>query len=341
MPVLACESGFIDRGDLITPAALGWTLVEEVAFLDGCGGDESALGTYLRRLTAFTVDNQIEWLSQQLLTSENVYLPHGMRFTPTGDDAAYSVSDPRSTAYDQASLLLGLLHVADAETLDRRTKLLAQQIVSGVFDQLARHWDDERPILFDNLNDEVDSGPADWADAAIVARALDASTEIVPRRRDEAAALLEALSRVAIERGRIARPTDEAARLTVLLIASRSLDDTAARSAFLDGWQVYKRAHYGDGSSGASSALRPRPDWTFTPRELAIRLTLLSEIVRSVPGEGTAALRAATMHVDRDVLAAHVQLVEPRGAWLWHTRTACFDLAPVFAHLRGPLLDVP
>ena len=338
VPILEAGAGFLEREETITPAALGWTLVEEVLFLDGCGPSDSPLAGVLVELIAYTVDAQIEWLSAILLTSDDVdaYLPHGTRATILGEGTTYGVSDPRSTAYDQASLLLGLLHVAEGDALDRRTKLLAQQMASSVVDQLSLHWDDESAVLADELYGEVASEPAGWSDVSVVARALAAGAPILPGQRDRANEILDGLAHAALDRGRIRHRTDEAARLTVLLLATQSLGLTDATTGFTEGWHAYT-----DGAAAERSVVLARPDWTYTPGDLAIRLALLAEVARSIPEERETAFLAATEHIERDILAARVQLAEPRDLWLHHTRTPCFDLASVFAHLRGPIPDLP
>ncbi len=337
VPLFEDRMGFTDRSDLITPAALGWTLAEETRFLAACPGEPSGLAAYLRSLTTYVVENQVEWLSTILLSGGEAHLPHGIQATIVEENVVYGVSDPRSLVYDQASLLLGLLRVVEAEGLDRRTRLLAQQLASTVFERLALHWVDGSDIPTDILFGDVESGTADWADLAVVARALDASVDILSRHRGEVETRLAGLARATLDRGRIAQPTGEAGRLTVLLIASRSLDDADFRSAFLESWSIFKRIEYSDVGPG----LRSRQDWSQTPGELATRLALLNEIARTIPEERVAALRAATLHLDRDIVAARVQLVAPQGVWSVHSRAACFGFAPVFVHLRGALPELP
>jgi uncharacterized repeat protein (TIGR01451 family) len=338
MPVLEGETGFAEKSETITPAALGWALAAEVAFVDDCASGTSPLGTYLAKLVAFTIDNQVEWLAQMLLVSEaeEAFVPHGAHATIAQDNIVYSVSDPRSIAYDQASLLIGLVRVAESDALDRRTKLLAQQMASVAFDQLERHWDDASGMLVNELHAEVASDPAPWEDTAVVARSLAASASILPQRRSRAEELLDALARSALDCGRIVQRTAEAGRLTVLAVAARTIDQDDAQAGFTGGWNAYLA-----GDDAERSVLAARPDWTFTPGEIATRVALLSEVVRSLPAETTAALAAATVHVDMDTLAARVQLVDPGCIWLDHTRTPCSGLAPVFAHLRGPIPDLP
>jgi len=342
LPVLAGASGFIEKSDLVTPAALGWTLVEEVQFVDACQGEISPLLSYLRDLVEYTVDNQVEWLSQMILSSRTdiTYLPHGLRAPLTGDTLSFGVSDPRSTVYDQASLLLGLLRVSDSKMLGRRTRLLAQQLAVAVFDQLVLHWPSDSPLPLASLYDDVISDAVGWADVSVVSTALDSSMQMLPQRRDKAEELLRMLSQAAIERGRIPQTSAEAGRLTTLLVAARSSSDQAARTAFRDGWSAYALMHYGDGPAGVPVP-RSRPDWALTPRELSTRITLLTEVIRSVPEERAAALRAMTEHVDQDILASHVQLTDPRGLWLVYSRSGCFGFASVFARIDGPVLFVP
>jgi len=224
--------------------------------------------------------------------------------------------------------------------LGRRTKLLAQQLAVSTLDQLARHWSNASAIPVDSLYDEVISDPARWADLAIVATALESCMEILPRRQAQAEALLEMISRAAMEIDRIAQPAAEAGRLVALLIATRSLSDQVAYNAFLDGWSTYARGQYGD-TTAESSSLRSRPDWSLSPRELSARIALLSEVVRSVPDQRDIALRAITQHIAQDIIAARVQLVDPRGMWLVHSRAGCLGFAPVFARVYGPLWLAP
>ena len=337
-PVVESDTGFVEKSETITPAAVGWTLAAEAAFLDDGAVAGTRLNVYLGDLVAFTVDNQIEWLARFLLPSDgaHAYLPHGLHATSTGNDTVYGISDPRSTAYDQASLLIGLVRVAEADALDRRTKLLAQQMASVVFDQLERHWDIASGILLDELYADIASEPAAWDDAAVVVRSLSASGSILPRGTDRAKALLEALSAAALDRGPIAQRTAEAGRLTVLAVAAQVLGHEEARIGFTDGWFAYVA-----GGDVERSALRARPDWSFAPGEIATRIALLSEVSRAIPAEMPTALAAATVHVDTDILGAHVQLLDPARLWLDHAHTPCAGLAAVFAHLRGPIPDLP
>ncbi len=338
MPILEGETGFAEKSEAITPAALGWTLAAEASFLDACVPTATRLGAYLDALVACTVDNQIEWLARFLLPSngEDAYLPHGLRATSVGRETVYGVRDPRSTAYDQASLLIGLTRVAETHALDRRTKLLAQQLAAVAFDQLERHWDSASGVLVDALYAEVASEPAPWEEAAVVARAVAGSRSILPRRSGRAGALLEALAISALERGRIAQRTAEAGRLAVLAVAARAIEHGQARIGLIDGWSSYV-----EGIDMERSSQQARPDWSFTPGAIATRIALLVEVARSTPAELPAVLRLATVHVDTDILGAQVQLDDPANLWLDHAHIACTGLAPVFVHLRGPIPDLP
>jgi uncharacterized repeat protein (TIGR01451 family) len=333
VPILDRGEGFIDKADDITPAALGWTLAREMQFLEANAEVRSGLAATLAGFVSLVVDGQVAWLEEAVrLPADGAYLVHGMTPERSGDSVTYSVSDPRSLAYDQAALLLGLVRAAVGGGVDPQTARLAAELADGVFLQLGRH------ILVDGtlLVSLTDSGrSALWVDAAVAVRALSEAAAALPGREREARAFIASLA----SRARDAQPvglTEEAARIDLLLVAGRALGDSSLSEAGLAAWRAFAATSRDRDGRLALSTLA-RAGWRYSPAEAALAFELLGNVARADP---SLAAEAALLVADIllvDVLEERVQLRTAVGYWSEHVGIACFDAAPAFAVRIGPL----
>jgi uncharacterized repeat protein (TIGR01451 family) len=333
VPILDRGEGFIDKADDITPAALGWTLAREMQFLEANAEVRSGLAATLAGFVSLVVDGQVAWLEEAVrLPADGAYLVHGMTPERSGDSVTYSVSDPRSLAYDQAALLLGLVRAAVGVGVDPRTARLAAELADGVFVQLGRH------IAVDGtlVASLTDSGRlAMWVDAAVAVRALSAVGAALPGREREARAFIASLAGRALQAQPIGL-TEEAARIDLLLVAGRALGDNSLSEAGLAAWRTFAAtARDRDGRLVASTLARA--GWRYSPEEAALAFELLGDVARADPSlAGEAALLAADILL-ADVLEERIQLRTAVGYWSEHVGIACFDAAPVFAVRIGPI----
>ena len=332
MPVLDRGDGFIEKSAVITPAALGWTLVREVQFLEDCAAQNDALSTYLTQLAAYIIDGQLGWVFEVMdETNDSAYVPHEIRVAIAGDAIEYGVSDPRSTLYDQAALLIGLLRAAGADALSERSRRMAEQLAGGTFEQLALHWAAGDPAPQRTLTPEDDGIPLAWLDLAVAARALRSGAQALPQARSQAMQLLRRIAELAKQAEALDDPIEEAARLFVLVVAG----DAAERAITLQDWDGIRLI--GLDPAAERRALGPRSvvGWPNTPRQLGMLFELLAEVTAADASQRLAALDIAGVLLSEHVLADRVQLLAPIGYWRDHTEVPCFDLAPVFAVLRA------
>jgi uncharacterized repeat protein (TIGR01451 family) len=336
VPILDRGRGFIDKADDITPAALGWTLAREMQFLEANAEVRSGLAATLAGFVSLVVDGQVAWLEEAVrLPADGAYLVHGMTPERSGDSVTYNVSDPRSLAYDQAALLLGLVRAAVGSGVDPRTARLAAELADGVFVQLGRH------IAVDGtlVASLTDSGRlAMWVDAAVAMRALSAVAAALPGREPEARAFIASLAGQALQAQPIGL-TEEAARIDLLLVAGRALGDNSLSEAGLAAWRAFA-ATSRDRDGRLIASTLARAGWRYSPAEAALAFELLGDIARADPSlAAEAAVLAADMLLV-DVLEERVQLRTAVGYWSEHVGIACFDAAPVFAVRIGPIRGV-
>jgi uncharacterized repeat protein (TIGR01451 family) len=333
VPILDRGRGFIDKADDITPAALGWTLAREMQFLEANAEVRSGLAAALAGFVSLVVDGQVAWLEEAVrLPADGAYLVHGMTPERSGDSVTYSVSDPRSLAYDQAALLLGLVRAAVGVGVDPRTARLAAELADGVFVQLGRH------IAVDGtlVASLADSGRlAMWVDAAVAVRALSAVVAALPGREPEARAFIASLAGRALQAQPIGL-TEEAARIDLLLVAGRALGDNSLSEAGLAAWRAFAATSRDrDGRLVASTLARA--GWRYSPAEAALAFELLGDVARADPSLAAEANLLAADILLVDVLEERVQLRTAVGYWSEHVGIACFDAAPVFAVRIGPI----
>ena len=345
-PLLDGE-GFVERDEHVTPAALGWTLAREALFIDAPDPADDPLSESLRRIVSFLVSEQLDWLAAAVEWvadfdgADGVYLADAIRPSVVGDEIAYVVVDPSSTAYGQAALLYGLLIAADVDGIGARTSRLALQLAEDTFDRLAAHWDDEANRLIDVLDpaEDVEPTEADWIDAAVVAKALADAVGRLPNRRTEAEGLLARLAVRASTEGPLERglEAEEAGRLAALLFEAEVTDDATLRATATAGWDALSSRVRNPDAGALILSRRVRAGWTHTPRELAAMIDLAAQLVRAVPEIRDEVLAAAAVLVDQGIVADRVQLVDPSRLWCVHTAVPCVGPAPVFATHRGSL----
>jgi len=333
VPILDRGEGFIDKADDITPAALGWTLAREMQFLEANAEVRGGLTATLAGFVSLVVEAQVAWLEEAVrLPADGAYLPHGVTAERSGDSVTYSVSDPRSLAYDQASLLLGLVRAGAGPGVNSRTARRAAELADGVFLQLGRH------IAVDGtlVASLADSGrPATWVDAAVTVRALSAAAAALPGREPEARAFIASLAGRALQAQTIG-PTEEAARIDLLLVAGRALGDSVLSEAGLASWRAFAATSRDSEGRLIVSSLA-RMGWRYSPAEAALAFELLGDVARADPSLAAEAAIVAADILLVDVLEERVQLRTALGYWSEHVGVACFDAAPVFAVRIGPL----
>ena len=151
-----------------SPASIGWTLAREAGYLDEAGTSSEGLTGYLAQVVSLAVRAQLAWLTA-LADSAVGAAPfvHGVAPEVTEAQVHYAVTDPRSLAYDQASLLVGLVRAASSHGVDAESAQLASTLAEVVLSELARHVAADGVVL-----DTLDPGspPATWVDAAVGGR---------------------------------------------------------------------------------------------------------------------------------------------------------------------------
>jgi hypothetical protein len=305
-------------------------------FLEANAEVRSGLAAALAGFVSLVVDGQVAWLEEAVrLPADGAYLVHGMTPERSGDSVTYNVSDPRSLAYDQAALLLGLVRAAVGSGVDPRTARLAAELADGVFVELGRH------IAVDGtlVASLADSGRlAMWVDAAVAVRALSAVAAALPGREPEARAFIASLA----GRARQAQPiglTEEAARIDLLLVAGRALGDNSLSEAGLAAWRAFAATSRDRDGRLVTSTLA-RAGWRYSPAEAALAFELLGDVARADPSLAAEATLLAADILLVDVLEERVQLRTAVGYWSEHVGIACFDAAPVFAVRIGPIRGV-
>ncbi|MCX6099600.1 MAG: hypothetical protein NTX69_06265, partial [Candidatus Bipolaricaulota bacterium] len=333
VPIVDRGEGFIDKADDITPAALGWTLAREMQFLEANAEVRSGLAATLAGFVSLVVGGQVAWLEEAVRRpADGAYFVHGMTPERSGDSVSYNVSDPRSLAYDQAALLLGLVRAAVGVGVDAQTARLAAELVDGVFLQLGRHIGVDGTLVA-SLADGGRS--ATWVDTAVAVRALSEAAAALPGREREAEAFIAALAGRAREAQTIG-PTEEAARIDLLLVAGRALGDNLLSEAGLAAWRMFAATSLDSEGRLVVSSLA-RMGWRYSPAEAALAFELLSDVARADPSLAAEAARLAADILLVDVLEERVQLRTAVGYWSEHVGIACFDAAPAFAVRIGPI----
>ena len=332
VPILERGSGFTSRNAEITPAAIGWTMAREAQALDSTSQAQGGLAGYLTEFVSLALKGQLAWLNGAGGSyGTATRFVHGVKPTVTESGVLYDVTDPRSLAYDQASLLAGLARVAASHSVDAESVRLAGNIASDVLSDLARHVGSDG-----TLSATLDAGSevATWFVAAVTARALSEVATDVPRLERQAEDLLARIARPA----RNATPTDpkeKAARIELLLVAARSLSNSDLRDVGLAAWENFIKTSI-DRSGRIVFSAPALLGWRYSPAELALAFELLGEVERAKADLADQAKATAVDLLRVDVLAKNVQLWEPLGYWQNHIGLPCFGAAPVFAVRPGP-----
>ncbi len=337
VPILERGAGFLAKSPEITPAALGWTLAREVAFLDAAAGAASSWDTYLAGFVSLALTHQVAWLEDNTdLTAETPRLVHAMEAASDGARVVYTVSDPRELAYDAASLLVGLARVAGSSAVAPDTARRAAALGSPALASLARYVSPDG-LVASALDAEAPA--ALWFDIAVVARALDEVSRL-PQLEQSARALLGAVAGSARHSPGSEDLREEAARIAVLLIAGRALGDRELRQAGLAAWRAFAaEAANLEGLVAFSAAARI--GWRYTPAELALAFDVLDEVARADLDAAPQAAALAAALVRAPLLAEQVQLWTPIGYWRDHTGIPCVGGAPVFSIQPGPVGMTP
>jgi uncharacterized repeat protein (TIGR01451 family) len=333
VPILDRGVGFIDKADDITPAALGWTLAREMQFLEANAEVRGGLAAALAGFVSLVIEGQVAWLEEAVrLPADGAYLVHGILAEWSGDQVSYGVSDPRSLAYDQAALLLGLVRAVGGVGVDARTARLAAELADGVFLQLGRHIGADGALVA-SLTDSGRS--ATWVDTAIAVRALSAAAASLPGREREARGFIASLAERAREAQTIG-PTEEAARIDLLLVAGRALGDSTLSEVGLAAWRAFAATSLDSEGRLVVSSLA-RMGWRYSPAEAALAFELLGDVARADPSLASEAALLAADILLVDVLEERVQLRTAIGYWTEHVGIACFDAAPAFVVRIGPI----
>jgi len=335
-PVLVDGAGFVERSAIITPAALGQTLACEAAFLKNA--TEDRLTALLRSTVDFLAENQIAWLGSAMRSTEagDLYLPHGTAANIEDDGVRLSVIDTGTTIYDQASLLLGLVHTVGLESLDVGTRQLSQELASATLARLATHEADGAWTPSLPAQEEV----ARWSDLAVAALACERASEVLVRDRGVALDLLDSMADAARSQDSTFDAIEEAGRITVLLVAGRALGEPSLSDQGIDAWRTLRTAAYDATLGRLVFSTSVRRGLAYTPEELAVAFEMLFEVALAFPGERSSALAAAADLVVWDTTPqgpsdATVQLTDPAGFWQDHLVAACSGIAPVFGQSFG------
>ena len=339
IPIMTADgSGFAATSAVITPAALGWTMAREAQVALSCETTNDPLSRYLADTVRFTLDNQLTWISTLTIPSAtgNAYLPHAIRATIAGNDISYGVSDMRSTVYDQASLLIGLLAAAQPAVLDSRGQRLAEQLASEAFEQLVNHWTSNGQMFVEPLEADATPSEARWYDQGIAAQALSLSQAILPRESSTATAILVAMAERAVTQRAEIQAIDEAGRLIVLAIAGNTLNGTSYRTAALTGWDTFLARYYVAELGRYIFSPQAARGWGHTPGQLALAFDLLGILARS-PGEQVDVPSVADALLMASVIEDRVQLVSATDYWSLHAQYRCTGIASVFGSRRSIL----
>ena len=333
-PLLQRGVGFAERHDVVTPAAVGQTLVRESQLLLDCAPEGTELAIYLQRHVAFVVGSQVQWVAEELRRSPQggLYLPHALHLLIEDGSLTSVLIDERSLLYDQASLLLGLCRAAEAA---EAVSGMATNAASDLLDHVQHHWDPLNGRVLAALPENGGAPPAAyWDDVAVLADALVAVREVIPERRPSAEALLRDIATWAIETPQADDVAQEAARLWVLLQAAEALNDVRLARAGDDGAAVWLVEFIESLREGAAFSPLTSLGWTETPRRVAMVLRLLSAQAQQHPDDLLRWLGAASLVLQREIIGSRLQLADPQGMWKTHTYVPCFGLAPVFAQHR-------
>ena len=340
-PRFAGGHRFAETSDVVTPAALGWTLTLEAAFL-ASPSSAGGLTGYLRGFTALIAERQIDWLAAAMQPTEagGLLLPGAGTTSRATDVVTYTTLDEATTAGGQAALLLGLLRIAEVDELGRSSRLLAEQLASEVLQQLLQHSKAglERPA--ERLSGEGSSEPAEpaaWAACAAIAEGLRMAVDAFPREAAATEQALRDLGSSALAAGPQTDLIEEAGRLSTLLRVARTLEDPSYAAAALSGWEGLRASAYD--ASLDRLLLRPgqRVGLVYTPGELAVVFELLLGLARAIPEEMPSIYRAAASILEEDVIASRVQLADPNAFWTTHMIGSCRGIAPVFGRFIGEL----
>jgi len=332
LPITTDGTGFPVLSDAITPAALGWTAMREVQYIEDYDQLDIALTRYLAHTVRFTLANQLDWIATAAVSSanENAYLPQATRAIWTEDDAlSYEVIDARSTVYGQSSLLLGMMNAAKSNTLEMPTRQAAKQLGISALKQLLHHWEPSETAFLSPLKTNEPRLPASWVDHGIAALALAESigTLDVEAEVETATAILHSLAKRALEEGAKTHPLEETGRLLVLLVATDVLDETS--TAAIDGWSLLLGTIFDSVSNRYQFSPRQLRAWGMTPGQLGIVFDVLVRLAR-LPQEREAALQLASTLIRSHVLEDRVQWIAPTGIWSQHAQFRCSGMAPVF-----------
>ncbi|MBU1048685.1 DUF11 domain-containing protein [Candidatus Bipolaricaulota bacterium] len=338
VPTLANGLGFPPTSAVITPAALGWTLAREAQYVVSCARTDTPLHRYLAAWVRFALDNQLSWIATSTILNESgaPYLPHALRAIVAGEDVSYGVSDTRSTVYDQASLLIGLIAAAQPGVLDSRGQRLAEQLATETFEQLVRHWNPEIRAFAEPLETADASSVARWYDHSMAAKAIAMSRDILTRERSTADSILSAMAQRALDQGSEVHAIEEASRLLVLILAGDSLGDLGYQSAVLGDWRAFMAQAYRPEIDGYILSPQAVRGWGHTPGQLSVIVDLLAALATH-PSEQADALRAASRLLLTHIVEDRVQLISPTHFWDLHTHSRCLGIASVFARHSGIL----
>ena len=131
-------------------------------------------------------------------------------------------------------------------------------------------------------------------------------------------------------------PTEEAARIDLLLVAGRALGDSALTEAGLAAWRAFAATSRDcDGRLVVSTLARA--GWRYSPAEAALAFELLGDVARADPSLAAESAVLAADILLVDVLEERIQLRSAPGYWSEHVGIACFDAAPAFAVRIGPI----
>jgi hypothetical protein len=172
-------------------------------------------------------------------------------------------------------------------------------------------------------------------DTAVAVSALSEAAAALPGCEREAKAFIASLAGRAREAQTIG-PTEEAARIDLLLVAGRALGDNSLSEAGLAAWRTFAATSLDSEGRLVVSSLA-RMGWRYSPAEAALAFELLGDVARADPSLAAEAAVLAADILLVDVLEERVQLRTAVGYWSEHVGIACFDAAPAFAVRIGPI----
>ncbi len=336
-PMLSGAEGFEIASDALRPSALGWTLVREAQYIAAHAGDETNVAENLCVWLDLVLRAQVGWIADNLRsdTDGTQVLPQTLEATGVEGGVGFAVVDPRSTIYDQAALLLGLVKVAESTVVPSDVRQGAETLAAEILEGVLRHWSTALGGFIEALpsTNEGDSLAA-WDDQAVAVQAVARAMHVLPESANRIVGLLEQAAGAAMRAGPAVSISDEIGRCLVLLVAAESDAGTGSLEEARSSWaRILERTYDVDHAFTLSPAAYR--GWGDAPGQMALLCDVLNALLR-YPDFADSVRHIASEWLRVDIVGERVQLVPPDGIWSLHVQVPCEGPAPVLARRLEP-----